>query len=238
MIQNEQLPLLKLRTKKQFNSGMAKAMKAQLGNYSERRRQKILRSLYRLAQERLRTETERLATIAHASLHIRPRLKLYKSVQRTLRQAEKLLRNAAQTYAKPPHPVRRPPWITIVKVAKTKVIEARRSLKLTMGFLASEFHPRLVRNYEQKEYGKLLDVAIDSGYMGIPPEAEIVGLNVHFEHVRSRYADHTFIRQADYYLEKRTTAENSQRFKIIKAMFLAAFGETVEEQMVRKVVTR
>lgn len=238
MIQSEQLPPIKLRTEKQFNTRMAKTMEDQLGRYSELRRQKILRGLYRLAQERVRTEEERLATMAHASRHIRPRLKLYRRVQKTLRRAQQLLQKAAQIYAMPPHPARRPPWITLVKEAKTKVIDAKHSLKLTMGFLASEFQPCLVRKYEQKEYGQLLDFVIDAGYSGIPPEAEIVRFNTYFDHVRSRFADHTFILRADYTLKKRTTAKQFQRFKIIKALFSAAFGETVEEQTVRKVVTR
>jgi len=236
---------IKLNAKDQFLAEMArmKTVKSQFRSYTERRRQRILGDLYRIAQERLKTEALRLAAKTDARQKIRPRLKLYRQAQKALRHAQEFLQKAEQLYARPPHPATRPPWIKIVKEAKTKIIEANHSLSLTIGYLSFHIHIDLLTKKEDREYWKVRDLLIEAeekqGGRGIPPECEMDLLPKEFlNHVRSKLADHYFILDAYGYLGRHTTAKSAQRYGIIKALFSAAFGETVEEQTVRTVVRR
>jgi len=236
---------MKLNTKDQFIAEMAKmkTVRSEFRSYPERRRQKILEDLYRIAQERLRIEAQRLAAKTSVTRHIRPRLALYRRAQKALGQAQKSLQKAERIYATHPHPATRPPWIKIVNEAKNKIIEATHSLGLTIGYLSLHIHVDLVTKKEQLEYERISELLIEAEEKqrgsGIPPECEVEILPKEFlNHVRSKLADHYFILDADSYLEKRTSVKPSQRFKIIKDLFEAAFEEHVSEHMVRSVVRR
>ncbi len=237
--------LIELNTRDQFNAAMAKmkTVKSEFRSYTERRKQRILGDLYRIAQERLKIEAQRLAAKTSVTLHIRPRLKLYRQAEKVLRQAQKSLQKAERIYATHLHPAKRPPWIKIVNEAKNKINEAAQSLSLTIGYLSLHIHVDLVTKKEQMEYERVSELLIEAEEKqrgkGIPPECEIELLPKEFlNHVRSKLADHYFILDADSYLEKRTSVTPLQRFKIIKELFEAAFEEHVSEHMVRSVVRR
>lgn len=239
--QSEEPAPVTLRPKKEFFA----EMESHFASYPVRRRRQILRELYKVAEETVALETQRRVMPREVERRIQPRLRIYFSAERALKNAVVLLDKAETIYARPPQPTNRPPWIAHVSEAKSKLLEALASLEITTALLAQEIHPALYPKGKEETYDRLLTVLLESDRDDLtspdpPPEYEFESFWKYSDlrHFRSKAADQWFVLIADSELRRQTHAGKNQRRRIIKALFSAAFRQIVPEQTVRSILRR